>query len=330
MPSNIKILPSGHSFPSEGSSTLLEAGLHSGLALGYGCSNGNCGECLAKIVSGEVSKVRHHDYAISAEKKMSGHVLMCCNTAVTDVVLEAPEAQSSNEIPQQQIIARVRNIELVNGDVALLHLKTPRTQRLRFLAGQQVRLGGDGLPLATHPISSCPCDDMNLHFQIARLANDEFSDHIFNDLKKGDNIRVEGPEGDFVLDEDSARSLVFIAWHTGFAPVRSLVEHAMALEIPGSMKLIWMTRGKKDRYQDNLCRSWRDAFDNFDYLPLDTNLADGTINTASILGLLEIKPVDMNNYEFYVAGNETLVNAFEKNPGWKFVTIPSVFEIEGK
>ena len=330
MPSNIKILPSGRSFPAEGNSTLLEAGLHSGLALGYGCSNGNCGECLAKIVSGEVRKIHHHDFVISEEKRKNGHVLMCCNTAVTDVVIEAPEAQSSTEIPQQHITARVRSIELINGDVALLHLKTPRTQRLRFLAGQHVRLGGDELPIATHSISSCPCDDMNLHFQIPRLADSEFSDHVFNRLNKGDKIKVEGPEGDFVLNEGSARSLVFIAWHTGFAPVRSLIEHAMALEIPGNMKLIWMTRSKKDRYQDNLCRSWQDAFDNFDYLPLDTIPGDGTIDTASTLELLDIKPVDLDNYDFYVSGNKLLIDAYEKKPGWKFMTIPSAPENNGK
>ena len=330
MPSKIIILPSGRSFPAEGNSTLLEAGLQSGLALAYGCSNGNCGECLAKIVSGEVRKVRHHDYVISEEKRNSGYALMCCNTAVTDVVLEAPEAQSSHEIPQQQIIARVRSIELVNDDVALLHLKTPRTQRLRFLAGQHVRLGGDELPMTTHPISSCPCDDMNLHFQIPRLAENVFSDHVFNQLRKGDKIRVEGPEGDFVLNESSARSLVFIAWHTGFAPVRSLIEHAMALEIPGSMKLIWMTRIKKDRYQDNLCRSWQDAFDNFDYLTVDTNIDEGTIDTTSTLELLDIKPIDLQNYDFYVSGNEKLIDAYEKRPGWTFMTTPSVRNNSGK
>jgi len=324
MPTNITILPSGRRFPSEGNSTLLEAGLHSGLALGYGCSNGNCGECLAKIVSGEVRKIRHHDYAISEEKRISGHVLMCCNAAVTDVVLEAPEAQNSKDIPRQQITAKVRNIEFVNNDVALLHLKTPRTQRLRFLAGQCVQLGGDGLPKATQSISSCPCDDMNLHFHIPRLASDEFSDHIFNRLKKGDLIDVNGPEGDFVLDESSARSLVFIAWHTGFAPIRSLIEHAMALEIAAGIQLIWMTRGNEDRYQDNLCRSWQDAFDNFQYLPVDADPDNGAINTASTLKLLNINPADLGNYDFYVAGNEKFINGFEKTAGWKFISTPPV------
>jgi CDP-4-dehydro-6-deoxyglucose reductase len=322
MPSNIKILPSGRNFPSEGNSTLLEAGLHAGLALGYGCSNGNCGECLARVVSGEVRKVRHHDYLISEEKRNSGHILMCCNSAVGDVVLEAVEAQSSGEIPQQNISARVRNIDYVNNDVALLHLKTPRTQRLRFLAGQSVELGCNDVPTATHPIASCPCDDMNLHFQIPRLAHDEFSEHVFNHLKKGDAVNIEGPEGDFVLDESSNRSLVFIAWHTGFAPVRSLIEHAMALEIANSIHLVWMTRNKADRYQDNLCRSWQDAFDEFHYMPIDTHPGYGSINTASTLALLNISPDDVTNYDFYVAGNETLVNAYAQNPGWSYMLTP--------
>ena len=326
MPGNITILPSGHSFPSEGSSTLLEAGLQSGLALGYGCSNGNCGKCLAKIISGEVRETGYHDYRISAQEKNSGHILMCRNTAVSDVVIEASVAQSSQEMPRQKIAARVRNIETVNDDVALIHLKTPRTQRLRFLAGQQVQLGGDRLPPAIHPIASCPCDDMNLHFQIPRLAHDDFSDHIFNYIKKGDSIEVIGPEGDFVLDESSTRSLVFIAWHTGFAPVRSLIEHAMALEIAGSISLIWLTRCKTDRYQDNLCRSWQDAFENFNYHPVDADMSDGTISAASTFEHLNIKPADVGNYDFYVAGNESLIRTYQENPGWKFMTTSSVPE----
>ena len=322
MPNKITILPSGRSFPSEGNSTLLEAGLHSGLALGYGCSNGNCGECVARIVSGEVRKVRHHDCTIREEDDTSGHLLMCCNSAISDVVLEAPEAQSSKEIPRQQITARVKSIEINNNDVALLHLKTPRTRRLRFLAGQQVKLGGDFLPAAIQPISSCPCDDMNLHFQIARLADDDFSNHIFSHLRKGDAINIDGPEGDFVLNENSPRSLVFIAWHTGFAPVRSLIEHAMSLEIANNMKLLWMTRSKNDRYQDNLCRSWQDAFENFDYLPVDADLGNEKISTDLTLRFLNIKMPELDKYDFYVAGNRTFIKIYEHNPGWTFMTTP--------
>ena len=291
---NIHILPSGRDFVSEGNSSLLEAGLHSGLALAYGCSNGNCGQCLARIVSGEVRKIRHHDYRISDAKKVSGHVLMCCNTALTDVSLEATEASSSSEIPQQQITAKVKDVEIVNGDVALVHLKTPRTNRLRFLAGQHVQLGGSNMPVASHSVSSCPCDDMNLHFQIPKLHNDEFSNHIFKQLKKGDPVNIVGPQGDFVLNETSPRALFFVAWHTGFAPVRSLIEHAMALDITEAIYLVWFAGSKKDRYLDNLCRSWEDALDNFSYVPVDAGMRvdtpDREMNIGSTIRQLNINP----------------------------------------
>ena len=329
MPINIKILPSGRNFPSKGNSSLLEAGLHAGLALGYGCSNGNCGECLAKIISGEVRKVRHHDYFISEEKRLTNHVLMCCHSAVTDVVLEASEARNSTEIPQQRITARVRNIEYVNNNVALLHLKTPRSNRLRFLAGQHVQLGGENMPTAKQAISSCPCDDMNLHFQIPRLVNDAFSDHVFNQLNKGDRVNIEGPMGDFVLNENSTHPMVFIAWHTGFAPIRSLIEHAMSLELTQNMFLVWVAPGMDDCYQDNLCRSWQDAFDNFHYLPvakedvakkdvdeenvdeegIDKEGIDGNIiGGEAIIKLLNINQNELSNYDFYISSPKPCKN----------------------
>lgn len=313
MAAQVQILPSGRTFISEGNSNILAAGLGAGLALGYGCSNGNCGKCLAKIVSGDIEKIQHHDYHISPEKQASGHVLMCCNAAVTDIVLEAPEALSSSEIPQQQLTAKVKNITIVNDDVALLHMKTPRTSRLRFLAGQYVQLGGNNMPAANVSVGSCPCDDMNLHFQIPRIDGDEFSDHVFNHLNKGDGVEVNGPSGDFVLNESSPRSLVFITWHTGFASIRSLIEHAMALEVAETMHLVWITEDRKDRYLDNLCRSWDDALDDFNYFPVDleTNGKVFDINNI-IFKYLKIISDNLDNYDFYISGNRLLLDSCNK------------------
>jgi len=310
MTAHVRILPSGHDFFSEGNSNLLEAGLRAGLSLSYGCSNGNCGECLARIVSGEVQKVQSHDYKISDNKKASGHVLMCCNAAVTDVVLETPEAHGASEIPQQKITAKVKSINTVNDDVALVHLKTPRSNRLRFLAGQHVLLGGNDIPAANHSVSSCPCDDMNLHFQIPRVSGNEFSEHVFNNMKSGDSVDITGPRGDFILNEDSSHSLVFVAWHTGFAPIRSLIEHAMALDVAENIHFVWIAASKKDRFLDNLCRSWEDALDNFHYIPVDADLADGMLDKKQlIINHVHIELDDLADYDFYISGNKALLDS---------------------
>ena len=169
------------------------------------------------------------------------------------------------------------------------------------------------MPAANVSVGSCPCDDMNLHFQIPRIDGDDFSDHIFNHLTKGDGVYVNGPSGDFVLNENSPRSPVFIAWHTGFGPIRSLIEHAMALEVAESMHLIWMTEDKKDRYLDNLCRSWNDALDDFNYVPVDIKLGDNEVSIFQLLfNKLNIISNNIDYYDFYISGNQSLVDFCNK------------------
>lgn len=297
----IHIQPSGKRFHSEGRSTLLEAGLRAGLALDYGCSNGNCGQCLAKVVSGDVERIRHHDFSLSESQRLQNVVLMCSHTALTDVTLEAVEAGGSRDIPRQYVSARVRNVEIINGNVALLHLKTPRAQRLRFLAGQKVRLLTRDKRQAEHFISSCPCDDMNLHFQVPIDTGDDFARYLVESAARGDKIDVEGPFGDFVLDENTSRELVFVASWTGFAPMRSLIEQAMALELAQPLHLLWIARDPQDRYQHNLCRSWQDAFDNFNYRAWDIGPYKQEVDAEQLLAQLGIAPKQLSDCDFYLA-----------------------------
>jgi CDP-4-dehydro-6-deoxyglucose reductase len=254
----VRLQPSGHEFFVEGADTILEAALRSGLALNYGCSSGNCGLCKARVVSGETQRVCHHDYSFSEAEKGMGYILTCSHTAVTDIVIEALEASRPGDIPLQVIEAKVKAIEPLGDALMRLHIQTPRSNRLRFLAGQSVSLDlGD----STHefPIASCPCDDRNLEFHIP--AEDAF----LQGLKKGDEIHVRGPYGEFVLRENTGREPLFIACGAGFAPVKSLIEHAMALDMFASIRLYRVS----STYLSNLCRSWEDALDNFSHVAVD-------------------------------------------------------------
>jgi len=62
---------------------------------------------------------------------------------------------------------------------------------------------------------------------------------------------------------------VFIAVNAGFGPIKSLIEHAMALDMAENLHLYWITTPENSHYMGNLCRSWDDALDNFSYRPLE-------------------------------------------------------------
>jgi CDP-4-dehydro-6-deoxyglucose reductase len=273
MSAQVTIQPSGHEFTVEGNDTLLEAALRAGVSLNYGCSNGNCGECRARLISGEVKKVHAHDYVLSQAEKDSGVILMCSCAAINDVVIEANVA-GAQDIPEQQLATRVKSVEVFNPKIAALHLLAPRSQRLHFLAGQSVRLSAQGLS-GEYAIASCPCDDRHIEIQILRQPKDAFSELLFGKLKAQDFVEVEGPYGEFVLDEASARPLIFVAFGVGFAPIKSLIQHAMSLDLAESIDLHWLA-DDAGHYQNNLCRSWSDALDNFTYIPHEQTMAAET------------------------------------------------------
>jgi CDP-4-dehydro-6-deoxyglucose reductase, E3 len=311
MVAHVLVLPSHREFFVEGSDSLLDAALRAGLALNYGCSNGNCGLCKAHVVSGQVKRVRNHDYVLSETEKGAGVVLMCSNTAVTDLVIEAEEAGSAREIPLQQIAARVKKTEALAGDLLLLHLQTPRTSRLRFLAGQSVSLQAGNVRASEYPVASCPCDDRNLQFHVQRQPDNPFAELVFQGLKSGDTVNIDGPRGDFVLREDSPRTGVFIAWDTGFAPIKSLIEHAMALDVADSLHLYWFAPPGHGHYLNNLCRSWSDALDNFYFTAVDMPESAGSDSQqlcAELARVTHDHPL-LRDCDVYVSGTPALLEA---------------------
>ena len=303
----VTLRPSGHQFTVEGRETLLQAGVRAGLNLNYGCGNGSCGMCKVRVTSGQVTRVLPSDYALSQTEKAQGYVLACTHTAASsELTLETLEAAAPEDIPLQTIVASVRALRPLADDTLLLHLQTPRSQRLRFLAGQSLALGlaGDDDASTLYPIASCPCDDRNLHFFIARRDDDAFATRLFGGgVKPGDAVTVQGPHGRFVLSE-GAQPLVFAACDTGFAPIKSLIEHALSLEAAPSLALYWLATRPDGHFLENQCRAWSEALDPFEYTLLSHD--DAAAGAAQMAEAMRADLFDID-CAFYVAGPAAFV-----------------------
>ncbi len=295
MAANVKLIPSGHDFFVEGSESILEASVRAGLRLGYGCSSGNCGDCKARVLSGETWKIRDHDYVISEREKAMGYILTCSQTAVTDLVMEAAEATTVEDLPQQRIRASLRKLERLSPDLIALNVQTPRTQTLRFMAGQRVGLRLEAGATCELSIASCPCNGRNLWFYVRR-EDDDFAAAVFGDFRPGQLITVTGPKGAFVLQEDSPEPTVFIAFGDGIAPIKSLIEHAVSIDLIESFHLYWDTRYPEGHHQGQWGRALRDALDNFSFTPL----ASG--QPSDVLAVVCADHPNLAGLRFYLAG----------------------------
>ncbi len=265
---NVQLAFSQNSFHAESHESILDAAIRAGVPLNYGCSNGNCGLCKARIVSGTTTPLRTHDFVLREAEKIQGYALMCSTACRSDVVVDADVAARPADIPVQNLRVKVRKIDRISDELAIITVQVPRTVRLRFMAGQYMRVRDEHKGSHEYAIASCPCDDKRLEFHVRKLEGDPFSDTVFKGLGVGMWLNIHGPYGNFVIDESKDSPLIMIAFDTGFAAVKSLLEHITAQDSERSVYLYWLACGAEGLYLNNLCRSWADALDQLEYFPI--------------------------------------------------------------
>lgn len=292
----ITLHPSGHKFDAEPGETLLESALRAGLALKYSCNNGNCGQCRANLVSGTIGQQLHSDFLLNSNPVSGTPILMCRTKPASDMEINVEEISDVSQMPFQEILTKVHRLELAKSDIMLLQLRTPRSKTLQFFAGQHIALHLDNFRPRNKSIASCPCNGMFLELHFHRGRNDPVTETIFSKLKQRDNVKITGPYGNFTLDDDSMRPILLVANDTGFAPIKSLIEHAISLEKSQPIHLIWLSHAPGTHYLLNYCRSWEDALDNFTYRTL----------TTGQMGL----PNDASNHQIMTALGKDIVKQF--------------------
>ena len=265
MSKTVRLTSKQVAFSVQHNETILEAAIRAGVSLNYGCSSGTCGLCMARLLEGQVTEIRSHDFAIPEADKFQGNILTCVTSPSQDCVIDAMSCEDPSEIPVQTIEVKVRKVEQLSREVHRLVVQTPRTQRLRFLAGQYVELEIEGLGRCQLSIASCPCEDRLIEFHVRVAANDAVAYALVNGVRKGDSLLLYGPHGGFVFQEKTTRPIIMFAFDIGFATIKSLIEHITAQEQESDIVLIWMACSDGGLYLHNLCRSWADAFDGFKY-----------------------------------------------------------------
>lgn len=261
----VTVMPGEHQFEASDKQDLLQAALGAGINLSHGCTNGQCGRCIAHLVEGEISRLGHADYPLGELQREQGYFLTCCHGARSDLRIEVATVSSAQQVPEQHIATRVYRLKPLSDEVMSVTLKTPRTAVLEFLAGQYMTLDlGHGLQ-RNKSLASCPCNGLKPEFHVRRRAGDHFSEYVFQQLRKNDRVTITGPYGDFIATEDERLPLLLIAFDTGFASIKSLLEHFIAQQRETPIRLFWLTSGSDKPYMYNYCRSLHDALDNFEF-----------------------------------------------------------------
>jgi CDP-4-dehydro-6-deoxyglucose reductase len=311
----VTIQPSGQQFEVEDGEAVLAAALRQGFILPYGCKNGACGSCKGKIRSGTVDYGVYQRKALTDEEKALGKALFCQAKPLGDLVIEARTIGAAKDIQVKTLPCRVQTMQRVTDDVILLGLKLPANERLQFLAGQYLEfLLKDG-SRRSFSMGNAPHDDALLQLHVRHVPGGQFTDHVFGKMKERDILRFEGPQGTFFLREDSGKPIVFVASGTGFAPIKSIIEHAIHKGIARPMTLYWGGRRPRDLYLHALAEGWA-AQGRLKYVPVisDALPEDAWTGRTGFVhrAVMQDFP-DLSGHQVYACGVPVMVDAARRD-----------------
>ena len=265
---HLMVHPDNRIIPARPGETILEAVLREGIAFPYECRNGGCGQCKCTVLYGPVEQGPHQESALSADERAKGMVLACSATPTADIEIEYLPLALPGGVRPREYTAKVIAMHKATSDVMIVTLRVEGGEPIRFYAGQYINIMLPDGEQRSFSFATAPHVNDEIELQIRHIAGGRFTTHVFAAMKVGDTVRFEGPLGSFFLREDSQKPIIFVAGATGFAPVKSMVEHAFHVGMKRKMILYWGVRSLADLYCPDLPKQWAAEHSNFTFVPV--------------------------------------------------------------
>lgn len=314
---NLKIscLPVEMAFEAAADESILAAALRAGVMLPHSCKTGLCGTCRVRVVDGRVDFDVAKARGLSRHDRDEGHVLLCQTRAVSDVTIECSLVEETRDVPVRRVAARVVGVDPLADDVRRIRLALPEGERLDFVAGQHMNVVLSGGVRRCVFLANTPSGgDRELEMHLRNYGG-VLSKYVFESIKDGDLMRMEGPLGTFVLRGGSDRPLLFVASGTGFSPVKSMIETLIARRSGRPMALYWGGRRPSDLYLHELAGRWRDEA-GLAYVPVvsDGQAADAWQGRTGFVHQAVMDDFDdLSGHDVYVCGTPAMVDAARRD-----------------
>jgi CDP-4-dehydro-6-deoxyglucose reductase/ferredoxin-NAD(P)+ reductase (naphthalene dioxygenase ferredoxin-specific) len=236
------------SAPALAGETILQSLLEAGVPFPHNCQSGNCGACKCELVEGDVLDLPYSEYALSPEERARNLILACRTQVWGDCSVRLLDSDELVVHPSRYLRCRVAAIEDVTHDIRRLELEIESGGPFTFSAGQHARLKfAPGIPERSYSMSNRP-DEAKLEFLIRLVPNGRASGYVFMNVRAGAEVIVSGPVGNAYLRPKHAGPILAIAGGSGMAPIKSIIETALA-EDPGRVVHCYFgVRDERDVY----------------------------------------------------------------------------------
>jgi Na+-transporting NADH:ubiquinone oxidoreductase subunit F len=299
----------------QGGNPLLFSLMEEGIFIPSACGGkGTCAYCKVKVLEGG-GPILPTETPYLTEEEQAENVRLSCQVKVrNDLVIEIPEELfliKEFKVKVSRIQALAPYIKSVT-----LEILSPE-EGISFKPGQYIQLEVPKYKLSKEPeyrafsMSSSNKETHSVELYVGLVEKGVVSTYVHEYLKKGDELIMRGPFGDFYY-RDSERDILMIATGTGLAPLMSIIRHIRAEKIQREITLFFGTRSVEDLYCVEELREMEKQLPSFTFIPILSREAEDSPwegKRGRVTNLIEDLIPEGSDYDVFICGNPDMVDS---------------------
>lgn len=207
--------------------TVLRAALRAGLGFPYECNVGSCGNCRFELQEGEVAHLRADPPAWGERDRARKRWLGCQAAPAGDCRIKVGLQEKYVPLVRPRISGAVLT-ERHDVTHDIVEFRFRLDDPYPFLPGQYALVDAPGVTGA-RAYSMCNvagAGTADWHFQIKRVPGGAATGALFDRLRAGDRVTLDGPYGMAWLREEAPRDVLCLAGGSGLSPMVSIARAA--------------------------------------------------------------------------------------------------------
>lgn len=265
----VHIKPSGYNLIVQAGESVLTSAQRSGYHFPHDCENGICGTCKGRLLEGQVGYDDATLLGLTEDEREAGYALFCLAKPLSDLVIYVEGVIGPEQLPIKKLTYSVQSLEQLTTNIYRTVVIPPADDHLIYRAGQFVEILHRDASPRPFSIANAPLGDAHeLEFHIRYYPDNPFTAELLTELQTTKQLRIKGPFGGCILRKELAFPIILVAGGAGFAPLKAILEQALAEGVQQPIYLYWGVRDAGDLYLHDLVTRWAEHISLFHYIPI--------------------------------------------------------------
>jgi len=298
----------------EGGKSLLSSLVDEKIFIPSACGGrGTCGLCKVKVLEGAGPLLPTEEPFLDQQERESNVRLSCQVKVRNDLKIEVPPEL----LAVREYQCRCAKIVDLTHDIKLFRFELIQPEEMNYIPGQYVQLLTPAYGKSreevyrAYSIASDPAEKNVIELIIRLVPGGICTTYCFEHLKEGDEVRTNGPYGDFRLSETQA-PMVFIAGGSGMAPIKCILHHMKNTVSQRKGVYFFGANSPDELFLTDLMHQFESDLADYRYVPVIARPPEdkswegetGLVTEAVQKGLK-----DAPQYEAYLCGSPGMIDA---------------------